>query len=108
MASNLRRPTVTWKNELPNINGLNAEQAITDSDKLLDRYTETLQNARNEVEMWEAIAKVVKGFDELNIKHNYFIKSDEADELSAYIQQCAEAHGLKYDGDFTEEWRTEW
>ena len=105
---NIPRPTLAWKNKRNEESNFYSPQAITDSDKLLDIYLTNLKKSTDEIEIWESIAKVVKGFDELNIKHNNFIETTEREALAGFIQHAAEASGLKYDGDVTEEWRTEW
>jgi hypothetical protein len=102
------RPTIDWKKQLKEGSDFFTKQAITDSDKLLDDYLSALKKSKNEIEIWEAVENIVKGFDELNIKHDYFIETMEREDLAEFIQNSAEAAGLKYEGDVTEEWRTEW
>ena len=102
------RPTIDWKEQLEDGSDFFTEEAIADSDKLLDNYLAALKAAKDELEMWKAIEVVVKGFDELNIKHDYFIETMEREDLAEFIQNTAEEAGLKYEGDVTEEWRTEW
>jgi len=55
-----------WKKEV----SFFTKQVIADSDKLLDDYLSALKKSKNEIEIWEAIETIVKGFDELNIKHD--------------------------------------
>jgi hypothetical protein len=102
------RPTIDWKKQLEEGSDFFTKQVIADSDKLLDDYLSALKKSKNEIEIWEAIETIVKGFDELNIKHDYFIETMEREDLAEFIQNSAEAAGLKYEGDVTEEWRTEW
>ncbi|QEC75646.1 hypothetical protein [Mucilaginibacter ginsenosidivorax] len=103
-----QRPTVGWKAQLDDGSDFFTEEAIAASDVLLDNYLAALQAATNERTIWKAIETVVKGFDELNIKHDYFIETMEREDLAEFIQKAAEAAGLFYDGDVTEEWREEW
>ncbi|MFI5139947.1 MAG: hypothetical protein ACHQIM_19155 [Sphingobacteriales bacterium] len=102
------RPTIDWKKQLEDGSDFFTKQAIADSDKLLDDYLSALKKSKTEIEIWEAIENIVKGFDELNIKHGYFIETMEREDIAEFIQNSAEAAGLKYEGDVTEEWRTEW
>lgn len=104
----MARPTLEWKRQLEAGNSFCSEKAIIDSDKLLDSYLSALKKAFNDIEIWDTITHVVKGFDELNIKHNYFIVTPAREELAGFIQSCAEAAGFNFDGDVTEEWRVEW
>ncbi|CAN5524624.1 hypothetical protein BH09BAC6_BH09BAC6_28910 [soil metagenome] len=103
-----QRPTLAWKQQLAEGSDHFTAKSIMDSDRLLDGYMVALNAAQNEIELWEAVEKVVKGFDELNIKHNYFIDTIEREDLAEFIQHAAEVAGLNYDGDVTEEWRMEW
>lgn len=102
------RPTIDWKEQLAGGSDFFTAEAIAESDKLLDNYLAALKAATNEAEIWKAIETVVKGFDELNMEHDYFIETMEREDLAEFIQNSAEAAGLKYDGDVTEEWRMEW
>lgn len=103
-----QRPTLAWKQCLIEGSTQYTAKAIMDADRQLDAYMVALNASQNEIELWEAVEKVVKGFDELNIKHNYFIETMEREDLAEFIQHAAEVAGLKYDGDVTEEWRMEW
>lgn len=102
------RPTLDWKEQLNEGSEFFTEEAITESDKLIDEYLIALQGAKDENTIWVAIEIVVKGFDKLNIDQDYFIETMEREDLAEYIQKAAEAAGLFYDGDVTEEWRQEW
>jgi hypothetical protein len=102
------KPTIDWQTQLNEGSDFFTQEAIIESDKLLDRYVASLQDATNENAIWRAIETVVKAFDELNIKHDYFIETMEREDLAEFIQKAAEAAGLFYDGDVTEEWREEW
>ncbi|WP_184549634.1 hypothetical protein [Mucilaginibacter sp. FT3.2] len=102
------RPTIEWKAQLDDGSDFYTEEAIAESDKLIDNYLSALQVATNEYAMWKAIETAVKAFDQLNMDHDYFIETTEREDLAAYIQKAAEAAGLFYDGDVTEEWREEW
>ncbi len=109
----LARPTVRWKTQFDTDEaaggaGFFSHEAIHESDKLLDSYLFALEKAITDEQIWEAIEKVVRGFDALNVDYEYFIETDEREELTAYIQKTAEAAGLKYEGDVTEKWRMEW
>lgn len=105
---NASRPTIAWREQMNLGNKRFTLQAIIDSDRLLYQYVSALNVIKNEIEIWDAIEAVVKGFDELNIKHNYFIETMEREYLAEFIQYAAETVGLRYDGDVTEEWRMEW
>ncbi|MDF2455563.1 MAG: hypothetical protein K0R51_1556 [Cytophagaceae bacterium] len=109
----LPRPTVRWRAQFDADEGAGgagffSHEAIHESDKLLDSYLFALEKAIGEEQIWQAIKKVVTGFDALNVDYEYFIETDERKELAAYIQKAAEAAGLKYEGDVTEKWRMEW
>jgi hypothetical protein len=105
---NTPRPTIDWKRQLDEGSEFFTDETIRESDTLLDKYLAALEAAKNETAIWKAIEKVVKDFDELNIAHDYFIETMEREDLAEYIQKAAEAAGLFYDGDVTEEWREEW
>jgi hypothetical protein len=105
---NIVRPTINWRKQLIDGNDFFTEKAVRDSDKLLDDYSAALQSAKTESAIWDAIKQVVQAFDTLNIEHDYFIETVEREELAEYIQRAAEAAGLIYDGDVTEEWREDW
>jgi len=102
------RPTIYWTEQLNDGSEFFTKEGILESDKLLDAYLEALTLAKEESEVWRAIEKVVKAFDQLNVEHNYFIETMEREDLAEYIQKAAEAAGLFYDGDVTEKWRDEW
>jgi hypothetical protein len=109
----LARPTVRWRaqfdtDEAAGGSGFFSHEAIHESDKLLDSYLFALEKAIGDVQIWQAIEKVVQGFDALNVDYEYFIETEEREELANYIQKAAEAAGLKYEGDVTEKWRMEW
>ena len=102
------RPTIYWREQLNEGSEFFADEAIAESDKLIDIYLNALKTAEGESAIWKAIEQVVKGFDELNVEYDYFIETMEREDLAEYIQKAAEAAGLFYDGDVTEEWREEW
>lgn len=102
------RPTIYWQEQLDEGSDFFTSEAIAESDKLLDDYISALQTSKNDTAVWKAIENVVKGFNQLNLNHEYFIETTEREELAEYIQKVAEAAGLFYDGDVTEEWREEW
>ena|ERR1700742_823392 len=102
------RPTIYWREQLDEGSDFFTDEAIRKSDQLLDTYLQSLNIAKDESAIWKAIEDVVKAFDELNIEHDYFIETMEREDLAEYIQKAAEAAGLFYDGDVTEEWREEW
>jgi len=109
----LPRPTLRWRtqfdaDEAAGGSGFFSHEAIHESDKLLDSYLFALEKAVSDAQIWEAIEKVVTGFNGLNVDYEYFIETGEREELAEYIQQAAEAAGLHYEGDVTEEWRLEW
>jgi hypothetical protein len=103
-----RKPTDSWRQQLNEGSEFFTDEAIKESDILLDKYISTLQVTKDEATIWRAIEKVVTGFNRLNIEHHDFIETVEREELAEYIQGAAEAAGLSYDGDVTEEWREEW
>ena len=102
------RPTIYWREQLNEGSEFFTEKAIAESDKLINIYLNSLTNAEAESAIWNAIEVVVKGFDELNVEYDYFIETMEREDLAEHIQKVAEAAGLFYDGDVTEEWREEW
>jgi hypothetical protein len=102
------RPTLDWKEQFNDGSEFFTEKAIIESDILIDNYLIALGSATNENAIWKAIEAVVKAFDKLNMEHDYFIETMEREDLAEYIQKAAEAAGLFYDGDVTEEWREEW
>ena len=102
------KPTIYWREQLNEGSEFFTDEAIKGSDKLIDTYLNALKNAEDESAIWKAIENVVKAFDELNVEYDYFIETMEREDLAEYIQKAAEAAGLFYDGDVTEEWREEW
>jgi hypothetical protein len=103
------RPTILWKEELDEGSEFYTAEAINASDILLDEYLSALQSAEDETAIWKAIEQVVKGFNKLNLQNDCcFIETMEREDLAEYIQKAAEAAGLIYDGDVTEEWREDW
>lgn len=102
------RPTIYWRSQLKEGSDFYTEEAIKASDNLLDTYLTSLQAAKNETDIWKAIEVVVSAFDDLNLTHSNFIETMEREDLAEYVQKAAEAAGLFYDGDVTEEWRMEW
>jgi hypothetical protein len=109
----LPRPTVRWRTQFDTDEtaggaGFFSHEAIHESDRLLDSYLFALEKAITDEQIWQAIEKVVQGFDALNVDYEYFIESEEKEELKNYIGKAAEAAGLKYEGDVTEKWRMEW
>lgn len=105
---NTPRPTIYWKEQLNEGSQFFTEEAIEESNKLLDTYLEALKLAKDDFVIWKAIENVVTAFDQLNVEHEYFIETMEREDLAEYIQKAAEAAGLIYEGDVTEEWRMEW
>ena len=103
-----QKPTFYWTERL-NEGALNfTASLITRSDKILDTYLHNLSKAKETSEIWKAIETVVKGFDKLNREDDGFIDTSEREELAGFIKYAAETYGLKYEGDVTEEYRTEW
>ena len=81
---------------------------IAKSDKILDTYLFNLSKAKETAEIWKAIETVTKGFDKLNMDDDGFIDVNEREELAEFIKYAAENYGLKYEGDVTEEYRSQW
>ena len=81
---------------------------LAKSDKVLDTYLHNLSKAKETGEIWKAIETVVKGFDKLNMEDDGFIETAEREELTEFIKNAAEMYGLHFEGDVTEEYRTEW
>ncbi len=103
-----QKPTFYWTEKLREESSAFTANLIAKSDKLLDTYLHNLSKAKETAEMWKAIEIVVKGFDKLNLEDDGFIGAEEKDELAGFIKYAAETYGLKYEGDVTEEYRTEW
>lgn len=103
-----QKPTFLWTEKLHEGNPIFTANLIARSDKLLDTYLHNLSKAKETSEMWKAIEIVVKGFDKLNLEDDGFIGTEEKEELTGFIKYAAETYGLKYEGDVTEEYRTEW
>ena len=102
------KPTIYWREQFDEGSEFFTDVAIRESDKILDRYIAALNLANSDTDIWKAIEKVVTAFDQLNVAHDYFIETMEREDLAEYIQKAAEAAGLFYEGDVTEEWRMEW
>lgn len=102
------KPTINWGEQLDEGSEFFTDESIKESDKILDRYVAALNLAKDQSEIWKAIEQVVTAFDQLNVEYDYFIETMEREDLAEYIQKAAEAAGLFYDGDVTEEWRMEW
>ena len=103
-----QKPTIYWTERLHEENSVFTPGLIAKSDKLLDTYLHNLSKAKETSEIWKAIQIVVKGFDKLNLDDDGFIDLAEREELAGFIKYAAETYGLKYEGDVTEEYRTEW
>lgn len=103
-----QKPTFYWTERLNEGNRVFTTTLIAKSDKILDTYLHNLSKAKETPEVWKAIEIVVKGFDKLNLEDDGFIDTIEKDELAGFIKYAAEQYGLKYEGDVTEEYRTEW
>ncbi len=103
-----QKPTFYWTERLNEGESTFTASLITKSDKLLDTYLYNLSKAKETSEIWKAIETVVKGFDKLNMEDDGFIDTAEREELAGFIKYAAETYGLKYEGDVTEEYRTEW
>jgi len=103
-----QKPTFYWTEQLNEENTVFTPALIAKSDKLLDTYLHNLSKAKETSEIWKAIEIVVKGFDKLNMEDDGFIDTAEREELAGYIKFAAESYGLKYEGDVTEEYRTQW
>ncbi|MDB5272257.1 MAG: hypothetical protein JWO58_624 [Chitinophagaceae bacterium] len=104
----LSRPTLRWRAQMDEDDHFFSHEIIHESDKLLDSYLFALEKAIDDEAVWQAIEKVVTDFDALNVDYEFFIKEQESEELTTYIKRAAEAAGLIYEGDVTEEWRLEW
>ncbi len=107
------RPTIHWRaqfdaDEAAGKKSFFSHEALQESDKLLDSYLFALEKAVKEEQIWQAIEQVVKGFDAMNVEYEYFIEANEREELIEFIEKTANAAGLVYEGDVTEEWRMEW
>lgn len=103
-----QKPTFGWIERLNEGDTLFTPALIAKSDKILDTYLHNLSKAKETAEIWKAIETVVKGFDKLNMEDDGFIDSTEREDLAGFIKYAAEMYGLKYEGDVTEEYRTEW
>jgi hypothetical protein len=103
-----QKPTFYWTERLNEGDRIFTASLIARSDKILDTYLHNLSKAKETSEIWKAIETVVKGFDKLNREDDGFIDTSEREELAGFIKYAAETYGLKYEGDVTEEYRTEW
>lgn len=103
-----QKPTIYWTERLNEEPSAYTGALIAKSDKILDTYLHNLSKAKETAEIWKAIQIVVKGFDKLNLEDDGFIETAEREELISFIKYAAEMYGLKYEGDVTEEYRTEW
>ena len=103
-----QKPTISWKERLHEGKFVFTSELISKSDKLLDTYLHNLSKSKETSEIWKAVEIVVKGFDKLNMQDDGFIDVAEREELTDFIKYAAEMYGLKYEGDLTEEFRTEW
>ena len=103
-----QKPTFNWAERLSEGDSIFTASLIKRSDKILDTYLHNLSKAKETAEIWKAIETVVKGFDKLNMEDDGFIDTSEREELAGFIKYAAEIYGLKYEGDVTEEYRTEW
>jgi hypothetical protein len=103
-----QKPTLAWTGRMNEGDNLFSRSMIAKSDKVLDTYLHNLSKAKETQEIWKAIETVVKGFDKLNMEDDGFIETAEREELVDFIKNAAESYGLHYEGDVTEEFRTEW
>ena len=103
-----QKPTFVWTTRMNEGDDLFSRGMIAKSDKVLDTYLHNLSKAKETDEIWKAIEIVVKGFDKLNMEDDGFLETTEREELADFIKNAAESYGLHFEGDVTEEYRTEW
>jgi len=104
----IEKPTEWWQKELNKGSDFYTQEAIDESNQLIQAFLVHLDIAQNDTMIWLAIENVVIGFNNANTKYDYFIETMEREDLAEYIQRSALYAGLVYKGDVTEEWRTEW
>lgn len=102
------RPTVRWMECMAEGDEMFTPGVIRASDKALDTFLADLAGlgaqATRESAL-PAVEQVVKRFNELNLKHDYYVETMEREELCAWIDAALAAVGVTYDDDVTEEWR---
>jgi hypothetical protein len=111
MFSNLPpRPTIRWMEAMAAGDDMFTPGAIRASDKALDAFLTDLSGLGAQATRESAlpvVERVVKRFNELNLKHDYFVETMEREELYVYFVAALAAVGVTYDDDVTEQWR-EW
>ena len=104
------RPTIRWMESMAGGDDMFTPRAIRASDKALDTFLAELSDLGAQATRENAlpvVERVVKHFNELNLKHDYFVETMEREELYVYFVAALAAVGVTYDHDVTEQWR-EW
>jgi len=104
------KPTEEWRESLEEGDELFTEDAITESERVLDEFIDgliSLGDTGNEEGIMKLAEKAVTEFNALNEKYDYYIETLEREDLCDFIMEAAQIAGLETDEDITEEWR-EW
>ncbi|MBM7650199.1 uncharacterized protein YsxB (DUF464 family) [Bacillus ectoiniformans] len=103
------KPTLEWKERMDEEDDIFTEENIRAADQVLNHYMTRLKALTNpsQEEVMECVEEVVISLNELNEKYDYFIETEEREELCEFIDEAAQLAGVHSDEDITEEWR-EW
>ena len=103
-----QKPTLLWITKMNEGDEILNKNMVNRCDKILDTYLHNLTKAKETTEIWKAIENAVKGFDKLNMEDDNFVDMIGREEIVDFINDAAEMYGLRYEGDVTEEYRTDW
>lgn len=108
--SHLPNPVQAWHGRMLDGDKQFSAQKLDESHLILDAFLQNAQTAaaaKNPKALYKSIETVVKAFNKLNQLNQYFIETDEREELAPYILNVAKAAGLQFDSalDLTETWR---
>lgn len=102
------KPTLKWKESFDEDIGLYSEVIINETNEILDQFIFqliTIEQEKVESKLKLCVKEVVLQLNKLNKNHNYFIETDEREELYEFIDQAARIMGVVTDEDITEAWR---
>jgi len=102
------KPTSKWEKSVDEDNGLYSKIIVNEANEILDHFIFQLMKIESEnmgYKLKLCVKDVVLQLNKLNKKHDYFIETDEREDLYEFIDQAARVMGVVTDGDITDEWR---
>lgn len=105
-------PTFEWKKRKDEGDEIFTDKAISDVEKLLTSYLQTIADLTKEKKasnIYNSIKKIVTALNKINEKNDGFIETMEREELCDFINVIVRKTGLEIEAsiDLTEQWR-EW